>query len=78
MAQQSAEQGQLLTMVEWADILENGVGVTADPAKARNMLARELTVVFQTEHSNFTCRLRGLSVPDSKHLWTSTRRQGKE
>jgi hypothetical protein len=37
-AQPSAEQGQFLAMIEWADILESGVGagIGKDLAKARD------------------------------------------
>jgi hypothetical protein len=53
-AQQSAEQAHFLAMIEWADVLENGagfgIGVAADPAKARDALA--LSAEFKTKQNN--------------------------
>jgi TPR repeat protein len=42
-------------MTEWVDIFQNGVGVgvAADPAKDRDVLARALSAEFKTEHHNF-------------------------
>jgi hypothetical protein len=51
-AQQSAEQRQFLAMIEWADILGNGVGFAADLAEAWNMLAWALSAEFQTGQNN--------------------------
>jgi hypothetical protein len=53
-AHRSAEQGKSFAMMEWVDILENGAGagVAADPAKARDMLARALSAEFKTEQKN--------------------------
>jgi hypothetical protein len=49
-APQSAEQGHFRLMIEWAGILENGVGVAADPVKARDLPA--LSAELQTEQKN--------------------------
>jgi hypothetical protein len=46
------EQGPFLARTEWMDIMENGVGAAADPAKARDLLARALSAELQTEQNN--------------------------
>jgi hypothetical protein len=52
--QQSAEQGQSLAMIKWADTFESRVGArtATDPGKTRDVRARALFAEFKTGQNN--------------------------
>jgi TPR repeat protein len=56
-AEDHAAQDEFLGLVEYADVLENGIGVTIDHATARELLAKAHSARFASEQCKYGCFL---------------------
>jgi TPR repeat protein len=58
-AEAHAIGGKFLGLIEYADVLEHGIGVSQNAVKVRELLERAHTAEFSTDQMNDAYRLRG-------------------